>query len=144
MYKNPIQTHKQWSLEVGRRGTPNQKTLQTAVSDFTSSGNSRTGITYLTRRRVTELPFSSMSATNSTHLRPISPQKLFSQLLALLVLCAVSYGTNLFKSLSNQLDLPQMDYRIKLQKHVKDDQWKQDALLSFMAKAVNTYVNIIS
>lgn len=37
-----------------------------------------------------------------------------------------------------------MDYRIKLQEHVKDGQWKQDALLSFMAKAVNTYVNIIS
>lgn len=127
----------------GEEHQTKRRCKQQGVSDFTSSGNSRTGIIYLTRRSVTELPFSSMLATNSTHLRPISPQKLFSQLFDLLVLCTVSYGTNLFKSCPINWIYHRWT-RIKLQKHVKDDQWKQDALLSFMAKAVNNYVNIIS
>ena len=43
-----------------------------------------------------------------------------------------------FQIMSNQLHLPQVDSKLK--KHLKDDQWKQDAP-ELIAKGLNTFVN---
>ncbi len=65
--------------------------------------------------------------------------------------CTVTCGTLYrqvfaFPIISNQLNLPQVDSNQVVEKS-QDDQWKQvhlSSILSVMAKAVNTYVHVIS